>query len=155
MNCKVLRMLLPVIVLALPALAPAQAPNPKIWEPLRHPFYYNKKIITKAPDTLLVWTYRAATDESRTQRMEAVRVDDVEKSLKYKNFHHETVLWEIDCAKHRFRIEEIIDFDVSGKVLDRSRYETAGWERIIPGTGGEALYQKSCFPRPQSKKKKK
>ncbi|MBP7765563.1 MAG: hypothetical protein KA113_10320 [Syntrophaceae bacterium] len=153
MNFKTLRILLPIIASAVPLLVQAQAPNPKIWEPLRHQVYYNKKILTKAPDRLLVWTYRAATEESRRKRIEASGSYDVEKSVKYKDFHHETVLWEIDCANRRLRIEEIIDFDSSGKVLDRSRYEPAVWERIFPGTGGEALYQKACFPQAKSPKK--
>ncbi len=155
MNFKTLRILLPIIACAVPLLVQAQAPNPKIWEPLRHQVYYNKKMITKAPDVLLVWTYQAATEESRRKRIEACRVYDVEKSAKYKDFHHETVLWEIDCANRRLRIGEIIDFDAGGKVLDRSRYEAADWERIFSGTGGEALYQKACFPQAKSPKKKK
>ncbi|HOD64012.1 MAG TPA: hypothetical protein PKO04_07105 [Smithellaceae bacterium] len=122
----------------------AEPPNPKIWEPLQYNSFYNKKIITKSPGILLVWTYRTITDEARENRIEEVKRYAPEKSIKYKQYHHETVLWEMNCANRRIRMEEIIDFDKNGKVLDRHQYDHPEWVSIIPKSGAERLYQNVC-----------
>ena len=122
----------------------AEQPNPKIWEPLQYNSFYNKKIITKSPGILLVWTYRTITDEARENRIEEVKKYAPEKSIKYKEYHHETVLWEMNCANRLIRMEEIIDFDKNGKVLDRHQYDPREWVSIIPKSGGERLYQNVC-----------
>lgn len=133
----------------------SQPPNPRIWMPLGTHYYYNKTIITKAPDILLVWTYKEVTNDFHLDRIEELKAYDPEKSLKYNEFHHETVLWEIDCKQRRIRMEEFIDFDKNGQVLDRYRYDNTGWEPVYPKTGGEKLYSKACFPQPDPPKKKK
>lgn len=133
----------------------SQQPNPKIWEPLGHHSYYNKKIITKAPDLLLVWTYQTVTDDTREKRVEEVRKYDLEKSVKYRNYHHETVLWEMDCKNKRIMMQEFIDFDGNGKVIDRYRYNNSEGVGIIRNSGGDQLYQNVCLPPKKPSKKKK
>jgi len=123
----------------------ADQPDPKIWEPLQWNVFYNKKMITKSPGMLLVWTYKAITEEARGKRIEEVGKYDPEKSIPYKEYHHETVLWEMDCANRLIRTEEIIDFDKHGKVLDRHQYDRPEWVNIIPKSGAKRLYQNACF----------
>ena len=148
-------MLLMMILVSLPSICFAEQPNPKIWEPLQYNSYYNKKIITKSPDILLVWTYKTMTSDARERRIEEVKKYDLEKSIKYQNYHHETVLWNIDCKNRLIMMEELIDFDKNGKVLDRYRYNHSEWESIMPNSGGERLYQNACItPQKPSKKKK-
>ena len=143
-----------IIVLSFSSTGFSEQPNPKIWAPLGSHSYYNKKIITKSPDILLVWTYKAMTDDAGRKRVEEVKKYDLEKSIKYKNYHHEAVLWEMDCKNRRIMLKEIIDFDKRGTVLDRYRYDPSLWESIIPGSGGERLYQNVCISRKKPSEKK-
>lgn len=152
---KMLRISLLIIFLSLPSISFSQQPNPKIWEPFGYNSYYNKKIITKSPDILLVWTYKTVTDDMREKRIEEVKKADPAKSIQYRNYHHECFLWEIDCKNRKIMTKEFIDFDKDGKVIDRYRYDDGGWESIISGTGAERLYQKACLPEKIPSKKKK
>jgi len=155
MNFKVLIAALLVAVFSCPSAWCADQPNPKIWEPLNSYFYYNKKVITKSPGFLLVWTYKTIPEDIREKTIEDVRKTNPEKSIKYKDYHHETVLWEIDCNAKLIRTEEFIDFDKDGKVLDRYRGHPSEWNRIFAKTGGETLYRKACLPKKEPVKKKK
>lgn len=148
-------MLLMVTVLSLPSVCFSQQPNPKIWEPLEYNSYYNKKIITKSPDIRLVWTYKTITDDRREKSIEEVKQYDLENSVKYRNYHHETILWNIDCRNKMIMMEEFIDFDRHGKVLDRYRYSHSQWDRIIPNSKGEQLYRNVCISQKKPSKKKK
>ncbi len=134
------------LILSSLSVCSAEPPNPKIWEPLQYHLFYNKKMITKSPGILLVWTYKTITDDARENRIEEVKKYNPEKSIKYKKYHHETVLWEINCANRLIRMEEIIDFDKNGKVLDRHQYDHSEWASIIPKSGSERLYQNACRP---------
>jgi len=147
--------LLAIGTFAFPSLCFSEEPNPKIWEPLGYNSYYNKTMITKSPGVLLVWTYKTATGDSREKRMAEVKNYDPEKSAGYQSYHHVCFLWEIDCRNRQIMMKEFIDFDGMGKVLDRYRYDAGDWERIIPGSGGERLYQIACLPREKKSPQKK
>ena len=149
-----LLMLLMVTVLAFPSFCFSQQPNPKIWEPLEYNSYYNKKIITKSPEIRLVWTYKTTTDDHRKKSIEEVKKYDLEKSIKYRNYHHEIILWNIDCKNRLIMMEEFIDFDRNGKVLDRYRYSNNKWDSIIPNSKGEQLYRNVCTPQKKNLKRR-
>lgn len=144
MKFKILRISLLIIVFSFPSLCFPEQPNPKIWKPLEHNSYYNIKIITTASDTKLVWAYKTVTNDTRENRIEEVKKYDLEKSIRYQNYHHEVVLWEIDCRKRLWRVKDIIDFDKDEKVLDRYRYSNSEWDSIIPMSRGVLLYQEVC-----------
>ncbi|MEE9911740.1 MAG: hypothetical protein K4571_08445 [Deltaproteobacteria bacterium] len=151
---------LPVIlsltgIISFSSLCFSEPPNPKLWEPLGYHSYYNKKIIRQSPDLPLVWTYKTITDEARAARVAEVKAYDPEKSMTYQNYHHEAVLWEVDCRNQRLTMKEFIDFDKQGAVLDRYRYDKSQWESIIPQSGGDRLYQNVCTTRKMPAKKKK
>jgi hypothetical protein len=95
------------------------------------------------------------TDDDREKRVEEVKKYDLEKSIKYQNYHHEAVLWEIDCKSKLIIMREFIDFDKSAKVLDRYRYDHSEWISIMPNSKGERLYQNVCVTRKIPSKKKK
>lgn len=156
MNTKFyLLLILLLTVIAFPSLCFAEQPNPKIWEPLGYHSYYNKKIITKSPDIRLVWTYKSVTNDAREKRVEEVKKYDLEKSIKYQNYHHETVLWNIDCKNKLIMMDEFIDFDKNGQVIDRYIFNNSEWESIVPKSGSERLYQNVCIPQKKPSKKKK
>ncbi len=147
-----------IVIFSLSAVCRADEPNPAIWKPLKNSFYYNKKIITKAPGIVLVWTYKTITDRARAKIIEDVKKYDPEKAVRYQDYDHETALWEIDCHAKLVRTEEFIDFDKSGKVLERYRTNPSDWVGINPKTGADHLYQKACFPQkepPKIMKKKR
>lgn len=150
-----LLMSLLAMIISFPADGFSRQPNPKIWEPLGNGSYYSKTIITKAPDTLLAWTYKTIAYEARAKRIEEVKKYNAEKSMKYENYHHETVLWEMNCKNRLIMMKEIIDFDRQGKVLDRYRYNDGEWESITPGSGVDRLYQNVCTTKKKPSPKKK
>ncbi len=145
---------LTIIIVSFSFMCFSEEPNPKVWEPMGHQLYYNKKIITESSGMLLVWTYRTVTNENRAKRIEEVRKYDPEKSIPYQKYHHECFLWEIDCGNRRIKTKEFIDFDRDGKVIDRYRYDNGEWESVIAGSGAERLYQNACAP-PKHKQPRK
>lgn len=154
MKFKIMRISLLVIVFSFPSLCFSEPPNHKIWKSLEFNSYYNIKIITTSSNTMLVWTYKTVTDDMRKKRIEEVKEYDLERSVKYQQYHHEAALWEIDCKKKLWRLKDIIDFDDNEKVLDRYKYNNSGWESILPNSRIELLYQKICIIRkgPSNKK---
>jgi hypothetical protein len=154
MKFKTLWVFLIIMVFSFPAVCFSEKPNPKIWKPLEYNSYYNIKIITTSADSLLVWTYKTVMNDAREKRIEEVKKYDLERSIKYRQYHHEAVLWEIDCKKKLWRLKDIIDFDNDEKVLDRYTYNNSEWESIIPKSMMDALYQKVCVtPKIPLKKK--
>ena len=144
------------VTFLLPSLSFSEQPDPKIWEPLGYNSFYNKKIIKKLPGISLVWIYKTATEDVIQKRIEGTRRYDLDKSQKYKNYHHEVVLWELNCSKKIMRVREYIDFDKSGSVIDRYRYNNSEWDNIFPKSRGEVLYKKVCvIPAVPVKKEKK
>jgi hypothetical protein len=154
MKFKILRISLLIIAFSFPSLCFSEQPNPKIWKSLEYNSYYNIKIITTSSNTKLVWAYKTVTNAARENRIEEVKKYDLERSIKYQQYHHEAVLWEIDCKKRLRRVKDIIDFDKDEKVLDRYRYNNNEWESIIPNTRGELLYQQVCVTQKKPLKKK-
>jgi hypothetical protein len=154
MKFKILWISLLIIVFSLPSICFSEKLNPKIWMPLEYNSYYNMKIITTPSNTLLVWNYKNITDDARKKRIEEVKKYDLERSIKYQQYHHEAVLWEIDCKKRLWRVKDIIDFDKNEKVLDRYRYNNSEWDSIIPNSNGELLYQKICIIQKKPLKRK-
>ncbi len=144
MKFKILRISLLIIVFSFPSLCFSEKPNPKIWKSLEYNSYYNIKIITTSSNTKLVWVYKIVTDDTRKKRIEEVKKYDLERSIKYKQYQHEAVLWEIDCKKRLWRLKDIIDFDNNEKVLDRYRHDNSEWESIMPNSRGGLLHQKIC-----------
>ncbi len=143
-----------IIVLLVPSICFPEQPNPKIWEYLGYNSYYNKKIIRNPTDIPLVWTYKIITDDTREKTIEKVKKYDLDKSLKYKDYHHDVLLWEIDCNKRLIRVRDYIEFDKNETVLNRYRYNNNEWDSIIPSSRGEALYKKVCVPQSKPLKKK-
>jgi hypothetical protein len=154
MKLKILWIALLIIVFSFPSLCLSEQPNPKVWKPLEYNSYYNIKIITTAADTKLVWTYKTVTNDTRENRIEEVKKYDLGKSIRYQNYSHEVVLWEIDCKKRLRRVKDIIDFGKDEKVLDRYRYGNSEWDSIIPVSRGELLYQEVCVTKMKPLKKK-
>ena len=147
--------LLTIIFFSLPSICFSEQPNPKIWKILEDNSYYNIKIITTSSNTLLVWIYKTVTDDTREKRIQEVKKYDLERSIKYQQYHHDVVLWEIDCEKRLWTLKDIIEFDNNEKVLERYKYNNSGWESIMPNSKGERLYNKVCVPQKEPLKKKK
>ncbi len=144
-----------IIISYFPAICFAQQPNPKIWKPLEYNSYYNIKIITTSSDTKLVWTYKTVTNVARDKRIEEVKQYDLERSIKYQQYSHEVILWEIDCKNKQWRLKDIINFNKDEKVLDRYSFNNSAWEGIIPNSMMDLLYHKVCVtPKIPLKKKK-
>ncbi len=132
------------IAWSFPTVSFSEQLNPKIWEPLGYSSYYNKKIITTSSHTMLVWVYEIITNDNRQKTIAEVKKYDLEKSIKYQQYHHEVVLWEIDCKNRLWRLKDIIDFDREEKVLNRYRFNNSEWDSFRPKSRGELLYQKLC-----------
>lgn len=154
-KCQFLFVLLTIIFFSFPLTCFSARPNPKLWQPLENNSYYNIKIITKSPDIRLVWTYKTITDDDRKKRIEEVSKYNLEKSIAYQDYHHETILWNMDCKNRLIMMDEFIDFDKYGKVLDRYRYLNGEWNRIVPCSKGDRLYQNVCVIQKKPPKKKK
>jgi hypothetical protein len=127
----------------------------KSWEYLSDNVYYNKRNITKSSNFISVWTYNIVTDDFREQKIEAIKINDFEKSRKYQYYDHNVVLSEINCRKRLIRTKMYIDYDDNGEVLTSYTYKKREWKDIIPGTPGEKLYQKLCMTRKTQLKKRK
>ena len=144
MKLKLLRIAIVITVCLLPSLCFSQQPNPKIWKPLEYNSYYNVKIINTAADTKLVWIYKTVANDVRKKRMLEIKKYDPERAARYGQYHHEVILWEIDCKRKIWRPKDIIDFDNYEIVLDRYRYNDSEWDSVAPNSIGELLYQNIC-----------
>jgi hypothetical protein len=145
---------LTIIIFSCPSVCFPEQPDPKIWKPLEYNSYYNIKILTTSSNTKLVWTYKIVTYDTREKRIEEVKKYDLEKSIKYQHYHHEAILWEIDCTKRLWRLKKIIDFDDNEKALDHYIYDNREWDSIISMSRVELLYQKVCVTSKKPVKKK-
>jgi hypothetical protein len=156
MKCKIFWISVIIIIYYFPVICFAQQPNPKIWKPLEYNSYYNIKIITTSSDTKLIWTYKTVTNVARDKRIEEVKQYDLGRSIKYQQYSHEVILWEIDCKNRQWRLKDIIDFNKDEKVLDRYSFNNSAWEVIMPNSMMDFLYQKVCVtPKIPLKKKKR
>ena len=154
-NKSQLLFILLTIIVSFPSSCFSEQPNPKIWESLGYNSYYNKKIIRNPPHIPLVWTYKIITDDTREKTIEKIKKYDLDKSIKYKDYHHDVLLWEIDCNQRLIRVRDYIEFDKNEMVLSRYRYNDNEWDSIIPNSRGESLYKKVCVTQEKPLRKKK
>lgn len=144
-----LQLLFILMLVSFPLVCFSQ-PDSRIWKPLEYNYYYNKTVIRKPPDIPLVWTYKIITDDAREKRIDEIKKYDLDKSIKYQDYHHDVVLWEIDCNQRLQRVRDYIAFDKNEMVLERYKYNNNEWDSIITNSRGETLYKKVCIPEEQS-----
>ncbi len=132
-----------------PLITPGM-PDSKVWEYFSDNIYYNKTNITKSSGIISVWTYNIVTDDFRKHKIEEIKKNNLEKSIKYQHYDHNVVLWGIDCKERRVGQEKIIYYNDKRKVIDVIKSNNSEWERIVPGSIGENLYEKFCITRKKS-----
>jgi hypothetical protein len=131
-------------VTSLPLICFSEQPDPKEWEHLSDNFYYNKTNLIKSSDTISVWTYRTIADDERKYLIEYFRESDLEKSKKYQNLDHQTMLLNIDCRKKLSKIEKLVNYDYKENVLYEETYKNSEWKSIIPESKLDETYNKIC-----------
>ncbi|MGV8059718.1 MAG: surface-adhesin E family protein [Smithellaceae bacterium] len=148
-------LLLMIVFLSFPSICFSEQPNPKIWKYFGYNSYYNIKILRITPGIPLVWTYKIVTDDTREKTIEKVKKYDLDKSIKYKDYHHDCLLWEIDCKQRLIRVKDYIEFDKNDIVLNRYRFNNNEWDSIVTNSMGDTLYNKVCVTQAKPVKKKK
>ena len=133
-------------------------PDSKVWEYYgkisNGDIYYNKTNLTKSSDKSYVWIYQTVTDDYKKQRIEVIKMDDLELSEKFHNYDHSIMLSEIDCKNKKFRLKQMIDYDDKGDLLKNIIYDTDS-SNFIPGSLPDTLYQQICVTEKKPLKKKK
>lgn len=123
-------------------------PDSKVWEyhgtTSGGDYYYDKTNLTKSSNMLSVWIYIIVTDNERKQRIEGLKISDLELSTKYQNFDHVIILNEIDCKNKQMRVREKVHYDNKGDVLYQNKKVEDEWRNILPDSIIETLYQKGC-----------
>jgi len=127
-----------------PVLCFAEQPDSKVWEHLSNNFYYNKTNLIQTSDTVSVWTYRTITDDERKYLVEHFRKSDSEKSQKYQNLDHQTMLLDIDCRKKMSKIQKLANYDDKGNALYEETYTNSEWINIIPESKLDETFKKIC-----------
>ncbi len=119
-------------------------PDSKVWEYFSDNWYYNKTSLSKLSNIISVWTYTIVTDIFRKKTIESTNIYDSELSKKYQNYDHYLSLYEIDCKKKREKLNEYMDYDDKGNILDHQIYKNSKWESISHENVLEELYNKIC-----------
>lgn len=119
-------------------------PDSEIWENISPGYYYNKINITKSSNFMYVYIYKIITDNQRKNVIETLKKNDLEKSIKYKNWDHYISLKSFDCKNRKNKFEEIINYDDEGNILSQYTYKNNEWKSIPPETLTEELYNKVC-----------
>jgi hypothetical protein len=107
-------------------------------------YYYNKTNITKSSDIISVWIYQTPTDDSKEGVIESVKKNNLEKSIKYKNYEHTMGLNEIDCKNRKVLQTNIIFYDDKNNILDNYTIDNSKWTDIPPDSLFNILYNKIC-----------
>jgi len=119
-------------------------PDSKVWESISPDYYYNKISLTKSSNFMYVYIYKIVTDNQRKNVIEMLKKNDLEKSIKYKNWDHYISLNKFDCKNRKSKFEEIINYDDEGNILYQYTYKDSKWKIIPPETLTEELYNKVC-----------
>jgi hypothetical protein len=135
-----------------PSICFSEQPDPKVWERLSDNFYYNKTNLVRSSGTISVWTYRTIADEERKYLIEHFRESDSEKSKKYQNIDHQTMLLDIDCRKKLSKIEKLVNYDDKDNKLYEETYTNSEWTDIIPESKLDETYNKLCVNRGNQEK---
>ncbi|MGP8154642.1 MAG: surface-adhesin E family protein [Smithella sp.] len=120
-------------------------PDSKVWKYFSDNIYYNKTNITKSSDIIFVSTYNIIRDDFRKHKIEEIKKNDLEKSIKYQHYDHKVVWSEINCKKRLTRTKKYIDYDDNGKVLYSYTYKSREWKKNVPESIGENLHEKFCM----------
>jgi hypothetical protein len=123
-------------------------PDSYVWELIGNNsfgiYYYNKTNITKSSDIISVWIYQTPTDDSKEGVIESVKKNNLEKSIKYKNYEHTMGLNEIDCKNRKVLQTNLIFYDDKNNILDNYTIDNSKWTDIPPDTLFNILYNKIC-----------
>lgn len=112
-------------------------------------YYYNKATASQSADITTVWSYKTITDNERKEKVESVRKDNMEESIKYQQGDYSISRIEIDCHKRLNRVKEILFYDKEGTILDHGIFNNE-WESIAPQSMADLLYQKICVTEKKS-----
>ena len=124
--------------------ATPRIPDSEVWESISPDYYYNKTSLTKSSNFMYVYIYKIVTDNQRKKVIEMLKKNDLEKSIKYKNWDHYISLNKFDCKNKKSKFEEIINYDNEGNILYQYTYKDSEWKSISPETLTEELYNKVC-----------
>ena len=123
-------------------------PDSYVWELIGNNsfgiYYYNKTNITKSSDIISVWIYQTPTDDIKEGVIESVKKNNLEKSIKYKNYEHTMGLNEIDCKNRKVLQTNLIFYDDKNNILDNYTIDNSKWTDIPPDTLFNILYNKIC-----------
>ncbi|WP_294035274.1 surface-adhesin E family protein [uncultured Moraxella sp.] len=68
-----------------------------------------------------------------------------------KKYWTSTNLYYFDCRARKFNLEYSVHYDKQGRVVDSfnnpdfSRYSSANWHRVVPGSGAELMLNTVCL----------
>lgn len=107
-------------------------------------YYFSKIHNAKSSDVTSVWRYKTITDVERKGKIESLRQYKPDESIKYKYYSYNISRIEINCKKKLSRVVESMAYDNKGNILEHGTFDNE-WERIIPQSMNEKLYQKNCL----------
>lgn len=139
---------LPLVLLILPSVGFCATESNVKWEfygksKTGNTYYYSVTGATASPDVVSVWSYKTVTDDEKKEKIESVKKENPEDTIKYRDYAYSISKLEVDCPKKISRAKEIILYSTAGRILDDAVLNSE-WEKIAPGSIGEMLYQKIC-----------
>lgn len=54
------------------------------------------------------------------------------------------VLYDLKCKTNQIRVKTVIEYDVTGSVLDTNNHPDDPWQDVAPGTAGETIIRTVC-----------
>lgn len=106
---------------------------------------YKKENIKKNGEKYIVqvWDKKVYSEKSKGKEIQ-LRIEYRLPVEGYDRLSNEKILTEIDCKKKRKRVQSIIQYDTSGKILYSIEIDKSGWHNIIFYSTDEALLKKIC-----------
>jgi len=120
----------------------SEQPDSKVWTAFDKGQYYNKQMVSRQAGIVTFWTYTVVTEDVRKKRL--ANVSKPEDAKKYRNYDHYMLLNQLDCQKKMIKLNEVVDYDNKGKVLNRIANTNNQWGFIEPGSSTEKLFNAIC-----------
>jgi len=111
--------------------------------------YNPESAIKKSNATVRAWLRISPNNEGRVDgRAWKQRVQQLSKTgystLGYDRWLYSLAFYEFDCSGHRFSIEELNDFDNTGKKLNSLGSDPRGWVDTTPNTINRKIVDAIC-----------
>jgi hypothetical protein len=107
-------------------------------------FLYDKESVKHISDNIVQVLDRCDYNDEGRKKFFQQRIETGLSTKGYENFSYQVYTIQINCQDKKMKTLKKTHYDADGKVLFNFSYDQPQWKSVIPGSGGDTIYNQVC-----------